>query len=81
MLLATFLVGRRAYGPLAGSLAALLLSLSPAFSQASHMARPDVILAAMVMGALGLGLLALEEDGWWAHFLAGLLLGLGWTCT
>jgi len=76
LLLVTFLVGRRTYGALTGVLAVLLLSLSPPFIQASRYARPDIFLAVVVMVAYGLVTWALERNRWWAHLLAGLLLGL-----
>lgn len=69
-------VGRRSYGWMTGLLAAFLLSLSLPFLVASHYARLDIVLAAIVMAAYLFALKALDEDRWWAHFLAGLLLGL-----
>ena len=76
LLLLTFLVGRRSYGTLTGALAAFLLSLSPPFIQASHFARGDIILAALVMGVFLLAQFALEKEKWWAHLLTGLLIGI-----
>jgi 4-amino-4-deoxy-L-arabinose transferase-like glycosyltransferase len=76
LLLATVWVGRRSYGLLTGGLAALLLSLSPAYTQASHYVRPDIMLAVVVMVAFGLAHKALTEERWWTHLLAGLLLGV-----
>lgn len=76
LLLATIVVGRRSYSLVTGVLAALLLSLSPPFLQASHYARWDIMLAAVAMVSYGVALMALEENKWWAHLLAGLLVGL-----
>lgn len=76
LLLATFLVGRRCYGRTTGIVAALLLSLSLPFLQASHYVRPDVMLAAVVMLTFLSALTALEENKKWAHLLAGLMIGL-----
>jgi len=76
LLLATILVGRRTYGLLAGALAALLLSLSPPFMQASHYARWDIMLVAVAMLAYWLAINGMEGNKWWSHVLAGLLIGL-----
>ena len=76
LLLATIMVGRRSYSLVTGVLAALLLSLSPPFLQASHYARWDIMLAAVAMVSYGIALIALQENKWWAHLLAGLLVGL-----
>lgn len=76
LLLAVIGVGRRSYGTTTGLLAALMLSLSLAFLQASHYARPDIILAAVVVGAYYFANVALDRERWWAHVLAGLLLGI-----
>jgi 4-amino-4-deoxy-L-arabinose transferase-like glycosyltransferase len=76
LLLATVWVGRRNYSLLTGALAALLLALSPAYTQASHYVRPDIMLAVVVMVVFGLAHKALTEERWWAHLLAGLLLGV-----
>ena len=73
---ATFLVGRQKYGVITGALAALLLSLSQPFLQASHYARPDIMLAAFIMIAYGMALAAFHSDRRWLHFAAGLLWGL-----
>lgn len=74
--LATLLVGRKAYSTVTGALAALLLVLSAPFTQASHYARPDVILAAAIMLVFWLALFSFERERWWAHLLTGLVLGL-----
>jgi|GEM_PF-1206908 len=76
LLLATIMVGRRSYSLVTGMLAALLLSLSSPFLQASHYARWDIMLAAVAVVSYGIALIALQENKWWAHLLAGLLVGL-----
>jgi 4-amino-4-deoxy-L-arabinose transferase-like glycosyltransferase len=76
LLLLVFLVGRRSYGPLTGALAALLLSISPPFIQASHFARHDIILATLVMAVFLLTQIAFDKERLWAHLLAGLLIGI-----
>jgi 4-amino-4-deoxy-L-arabinose transferase-like glycosyltransferase len=75
LLLMVVSVGRMSYSLPTGILAALLLSLSGPFLFSSHLARQDIILAAMVMVAYALVLLALRDDKWWAHLLAGVVLG------
>jgi 4-amino-4-deoxy-L-arabinose transferase-like glycosyltransferase len=76
LLLLVFLVGRRSYGTLSGALAAFLVSISPPFVQASHMARHDIMLAVLIMGVFLLTQIAFEKEKLWAHVLAGLLIGL-----
>ncbi len=76
LVVATIQVGRRLFDLNAGLLAALLLTLSMPYLQSSRQ-RQDVILAAMIMVSFWLALYALDEDKVWAHFLSGLLLGLG----
>jgi len=76
LLLVTIIAGRQSYSMITGVLAALLLSLSPIYFQASHYARPDIIIAVMVMGVYVLALLAFEKNRWWLHLLAGLIIGL-----
>lgn len=76
LLMLVFLVGRRLYSPLGGALAALFLAISRPFLLASHMVRPDIVLAAMLAAALYLALRGLQERQPWAHLAAGLILGL-----
>lgn len=77
LLTLTVLIGRRLYDLNTGLLAALLLALSLPFLQASRF-RQDIILTAMVMLALWLALWAFRhERAWWAHLLAGFLIGVG----
>lgn len=77
LLLAVTWVGRKSYTTIVGLLAALLIALSWPFATASHYARPDIVLAALVMAALGVVLSALEKERWWLHLIAGLLIGSG----
>jgi 4-amino-4-deoxy-L-arabinose transferase-like glycosyltransferase len=76
LVLATMFVGRRAFSHFTGLLAALLLVLGAPFTQASHYARPDVMLAAIIMTAFWLALISFEKERWWMHLLTGLVLGL-----
>jgi 4-amino-4-deoxy-L-arabinose transferase-like glycosyltransferase len=76
LLMLVYLVGHRLYGPLAGALAALFLAISSPFLLASHMVRPDIVLAAMLAAALYLELRAIQERRTWMHLAAGLVLGL-----
>jgi len=75
LLLATWHVGTRLYGRLTGALAIFLLSASPAFIQASHYARQDIMLAFVGMLVFGLSRYALLKISWWGHLLVGLLAG------
>jgi hypothetical protein len=67
-------LGRKAAGPRAGLLAALLLAVSPVAVETAHMVRPDVVLQAFTFGAL----LALLRVGprLRGDALSGLALGL-----
>ena len=76
LLMLVFLIGRRLYGPFGGVLAAFCLALSRPFLVASHMVRPDVVLAAMLAGACLLALRGAQERLPRANLAAGLLLGL-----
>lgn len=76
LLWATFLVGRRMYGPAAGAVAVLLLAVSQPFLVSSHIIRPDIVVATLVMAALYCALRGLQEGGRVWHLAAGLLLGL-----
>ena len=71
-----YLVGHQAYGKVTGILAALLLSLSPPFYQASHYARPDIMLAAVGMLSYLIAVTAFKKERWYLHVLAGLSIGL-----
>ena len=72
----TFLAGRRLYGPAAGAIAVLCLAVSQPFLVSSHIVRPDVVVAALVMAAMYCALRGLQEGGRVWHLLAGLVLGL-----
>ncbi|MBE2224912.1 MAG: glycosyltransferase family 39 protein, partial [Anaerolineae bacterium] len=76
LLIATILTARKTYGILTGILAALILSLSTPFLQASHYARWDIMLPTIAMFAYWLSIKGLKENKWWCHLLAGLLIGL-----
>jgi 4-amino-4-deoxy-L-arabinose transferase-like glycosyltransferase len=76
LIIVTVIVGRRSYGNLSGYFAALFLALSPPFIQASHYVRPDIMLSTLGMTSYFLTLIAFEKNRWWAHLLAGLLIGL-----
>ena len=76
LLVLTFIAARQSYGPIAGGLAALLLALSPPFTQASHYARPDIFLAVTGMLSFILVQHAFAKERRWAHFLAGLIIAL-----
>ncbi len=76
LIFATIQVGRRCYHLNVGLLAGVLLALSTPFLFASRQ-RQDVMLAALIMFSFWLALYALEKDKIWAHFLSGLILGLG----
>jgi hypothetical protein len=77
LLALTIVVGNKLYGRLAGFLAALFLSLSQPFLLTSHSARQDMMLAVFIMLAYLLAIYAFEQERWWLHFLAGLVVGLG----
>jgi len=76
LIFATIQVGRRSYNLNVGLLAGVLLALSTPYLFASRQ-RQDIMLAAMIMISFWLALYALEKDKIWAHFLAGLILGIG----
>lgn len=72
----TYLAGRRLYGVGPAISAAILLVVSQPFLVSSHIIRPDIMVAALVMGALYSALRGLTDGGRVWHFAAGLLLGL-----
>ncbi|MDX2039791.1 MAG: glycosyltransferase family 39 protein [Acidobacteriota bacterium] len=75
-LIALFLLGKELWGLKAGLLAALLLSLSGIFFNASHSARPDLLVAFFLLVALWLVVSALNETSFQKLFLAGLMMGI-----
>lgn len=76
LLIAIYAVGRYKFGHLTGLAAAILVSLSPPFLQASHYARPDIMLSVFGLVSYLLILLAHKKNYWWAHLSAGLLISL-----
>ena len=72
----TFLAGRRLYGPAAGYIAVLFLAASQPWLVSSHIIRPDIVVATLVMAGLYCALRGLQEGGRPWHLLAGLCLGL-----
>ena len=76
LLLGVILAGKRTYGLTTGLLAALILSLSDPFLQASHYARWDIMLPAIALFSYWLAISGMEGGKWWQHVLAGLLVGL-----
>jgi 4-amino-4-deoxy-L-arabinose transferase-like glycosyltransferase len=72
----TYLAGRRLYGQGAAAIAVLFLAASQPFLVSSHMVRPDIVVAALVMAALWCTLRGLQDGGRHLHFLAGVILGL-----
>jgi hypothetical protein len=75
LLWATFLAGRRLYGPAAGGIAVLFLAMSLPFLISSHIVRPDIVVATLVVFALYCALRGLQDGGRIWHLLAGLSLG------
>jgi len=76
LLIMTFLAGRRLYGPTAGYLAVLFLAVSQPWLVSSHIIRPDIMVATLVMASLYCALRGLQENSRPWHFLAGLCMGL-----
>lgn len=76
LMIAMLIVARKSYSTSTGVLAALLLALSPPFLHSSHFGRQDIMLAAVLMIAYAMTLVALQDNKGWAHFAAGLLVGL-----
>jgi 4-amino-4-deoxy-L-arabinose transferase-like glycosyltransferase len=76
LLVATFLAGRRLYGPAAGYIAVVFLAASQPWLVSSHIVRPDIVVATLVMAGLYCALRGLQDGGRPWHLLAGLCLGL-----
>ncbi len=76
LLWVTYLAGRRLYGPAAGGIAVLFLAVSKPFLVSSHIVRPDVVVATLVVFAIYCALRGLQEGPRYWHLLAGLALGL-----
>lgn len=76
LLVMTFLAGRRLYGPAAGMIAVLFLAVSQPWLVSSHIIRPDIVVATLVMGAMYSALRSVQDGGRPWSLLAGLLMGL-----
>jgi 4-amino-4-deoxy-L-arabinose transferase-like glycosyltransferase len=76
LLVVIIAIGKQNYSLLTGVLSALLLALSPTFTQASHYVRPDIFLAFVVTLGYCVGIIAHNGEKSWAHLLAGLLFGI-----
>ena len=76
LLVMTFLAGRRLYGPAAGYIAVLFLAVSQPWLVSSHIIRPDIVVATLVMAGLYCALRGLQDGGRPWHLVAGLCLGL-----
>jgi hypothetical protein len=76
LLVATFLAGRRLYGPAAGYIAVLFLAVSQPWLVSSHIIRPDIVVATLVMAGLYCALRGVQDGGRPWHLVAGLCLGL-----
>ena len=76
LLLSIFLIARALYGRPAGMLAVVLCGLSGPFFLSSHLARPDVIVAAAGYGAIALYLTGGGSTSIVKAALAGLAIGL-----
>ncbi|MCL4465422.1 MAG: glycosyltransferase family 39 protein [Chloroflexi bacterium] len=76
LLLAVYFIGRRLYGPTVGCTAVALVAVSDGFVTSSHLARYDIITAAVGFGAIALVLWDDEVGIPIKSAVAGLLLGL-----
>jgi hypothetical protein len=76
LLVMTFLAGRRLYGPAAAYIGVLFLAVSQPWLVSSHIIRPDIVVATLVMASLYSALRGLQGGGRPWHLLAGLCLGL-----
>jgi 4-amino-4-deoxy-L-arabinose transferase-like glycosyltransferase len=72
----TFLAGRRLYGPAAAYMAVLFLAVSQPWLVSSHIIRPDIVVASLVMAGLYCALRGLQDGAQPWHLMAGLCLGL-----
>jgi len=72
-----FLIGRKLRGPWAGAAAAAFVAVNPVHIERSHLAYPDALMVALMLGAL---YVMVRESGkqprLWRDFLIGLLIGL-----
>jgi hypothetical protein len=76
LLVGVFLLGRRLSGTMAGVIGMVLVAMSQPFLVSTHIVRPDIVVAALVVFALYLAESGVRRDAWPLHLLAGLLLGL-----
>jgi 4-amino-4-deoxy-L-arabinose transferase-like glycosyltransferase len=76
LLVGVFLLGRRMFGTAAGVIGMVLVAMSQPFLVSTHIVRPDVVVAALVVLALYLAESGVHRDAWPLHVGAGLLLGL-----
>lgn len=76
LLLAVYFIGRRLYGPVVGYVAVALVAVSSGFVLSSHLARYDIIIAAVGFGAIALVLFDDEVRIPVRSAVGGLLLGL-----
>lgn len=76
LLVMTFLAGRRLYGPVAGTVAVLFLAVSQPWLVSSHIIRPDIMVATLVMAATYCALRAVQDGGRYWNLVAGLLMGM-----
>ncbi|MGE3911957.1 MAG: ArnT family glycosyltransferase [Chloroflexota bacterium] len=76
LLVMTFLAGRRLYGQAAGVAAVLFLGVSQPWLVSSHIIRPDIVVATLVMAAVYCALRGVQDGGRYWSLLAGLLMGL-----
>jgi len=69
-------IASRLFGERTGFVAVTLVGISQAFLYASHLARPDIVVAAAGYGAIALTLSEARPSVPWRSFLGGLALGL-----
>jgi 4-amino-4-deoxy-L-arabinose transferase-like glycosyltransferase len=77
LLAAVYHIGARLYDRRTGLVAMALVGLSHAFLVSSHLARPDIIVAAIGFGVIALTLIDRTTGFPWRGLLAGLTLALG----
>lgn len=75
LLVAVFWIGKHLNGYRLAIIGVILVSLSWAFRDASHLARPDIISATAGYAAIAL-YLNNKSDRWWISLIAGLLTGI-----
>jgi 4-amino-4-deoxy-L-arabinose transferase-like glycosyltransferase len=76
LLVGVFLLGRKLFGTMAGIIGMALVAMSQPFLVSTHIVRPDIVVAALVVFALYLAESGVRRGAWQLHLLAGLLLGL-----